>query len=100
MDGQVEESVKARRLARLQALTEGQQKAFNQASIGRTMAVLFDRKGRRPGQIAGRSPFLQAVQVEGDEALIGAVAPVEITAMGAWSLHGILAGTPTREAVA
>jgi tRNA-2-methylthio-N6-dimethylallyladenosine synthase len=93
MGGQVEEAVMAERLARLQALTEGQQKAFNRASIGRSMDVLFDRKGKHPGQIAGRSPYLQAVQVEADESLIGTVAAVEITATGAWSLHGTLAGT-------
>ncbi|WP_431310652.1 tRNA (N6-isopentenyl adenosine(37)-C2)-methylthiotransferase MiaB [Labrys miyagiensis] len=93
MADQVDEAVKAERLARLQALTEGQQKAFNQASIARTMDVLFDRKGKHPGQIAGRSPYLQAVQVDADESLIGTVAPVEITTTGAWSLHGILAGS-------
>jgi len=100
MGDQVEESVKARRLARLQALAEGQQRDFNQDRIGRTMDVLFDRKGKRPGQIAGRSPFLQAVQVEADETRIGTVASVEITAMGAWSLHGVLSDMPAREAVA
>ena len=100
MGDQVAEAVKSQRLAHLQALTEGQQKAFNQASIGRTMDVLFDRKGKHPGQIAGRSPFLQAVQVEGGEALIGTVAPVEITTTGAWSLHGIVAGSQMREQVA
>ncbi|MGJ4857361.1 tRNA (N6-isopentenyl adenosine(37)-C2)-methylthiotransferase MiaB [Labrys sp. La1] len=100
MTDQIDEVAKAARLARLQALTEGQQKAFNQASIGRTMDVLFDRKGKRPGQIAGRTPYLQAVQIEADDSLIGTVAPVEITATGAWSLHGILAGAGFREAVA
>jgi tRNA-2-methylthio-N6-dimethylallyladenosine synthase len=100
MTNQIEEPVMADRLARLQALTEGQQKAFNHSSIGRSMDVLFDRKGKHPGQIAGRSPYLQAVQVEADESLIGTVAPVEITATGAWSLHGILAGTVEREKVA
>ncbi|MEW9307927.1 tRNA (N6-isopentenyl adenosine(37)-C2)-methylthiotransferase MiaB [Labrys neptuniae] len=100
MADQVDEAVKAARLARLQTLTESQQKAFNQASIGRTMDVLFDRKGKRPGQIAGRTPYLQAVQIEADDSLIGTVAPVEITATGAWSLHGVLAGADFREAVA
>ncbi|CAM5772226.1 tRNA-2-methylthio-N(6)-dimethylallyladenosine synthase [Labrys miyagiensis] len=100
MADQIDEEVKAERLARLQSLTEGQQKAFNHASIGRTMDVLFDRKGKHPGQIAGRSPYLQAVQVEADESLIGTVAPVEITTTGAWSLHGIVSGTTLREKVA
>ena len=100
MAGQVPEEVMAARLARLQALTDQQQKGFNRASVGKTVDVLFERKGKLPGQVAGRSPWLQAVQVEASEALIGQIRPVEITATGAWSLHGVLAGEIKREAVA
>ena len=100
MANQVPEEVKAQRLARLQAVTDQQQKAFNRASIGRRLDVLFERKGRLPGQVAGRSPWLQAVQIEADETLIGQIKPVEITATGAWSLHGVLADGIRKEAVA
>ena len=100
MADQVPEEVKAQRLARLQAVTDQQQKAFNRASIGRRLDVLFERKGRLPGQVAGRSPWLQAVQIEADETLIGQIKPVEITATGAWSLHGVLADGIRKEAVA
>ena len=100
MADQVPEEVKAQRLARLQAVTDQQQKAFNRASIGRRLDVLFERKGRLPGQVAGRSPWLQAVQIEADEALIGQIKTVEITATGAWSLHGVLADGIRKEAVA
>lgn len=88
MADQVDEAVKAERLARLQALTEGQQKTFNTASVGQTMDVLLERPGRKAGQLAGRSPYLQAVQIEAGTDLIGEVVPVNITATGTWSLYG------------
>jgi tRNA-2-methylthio-N6-dimethylallyladenosine synthase len=87
---QVEEMVKAERLARLQELLSHQQKAFNAGGVGRTMDVLFEKKGRHPGQIAGKSPYLQAVQVDAGEDLIGRVARVEITGVATWSLFGRL----------
>jgi tRNA-2-methylthio-N6-dimethylallyladenosine synthase len=62
--------------------------------IGTTCDVLFEKAGRHPGQIAGKSPFLQAVQVEAPAHLIGEILPVEIVATGANSLFGRLsAGT-------
>ena len=90
MADQVAEPIKAERLARLQVLIEAQRQDFNRATIGRTFDVLFEKKGRHPGQIAGKSPWLQAVQVDGPEALIGAARLVEITAVGPNSLFGRL----------
>ena len=90
MADQVAEPIKAERLARLQVLLEAQRQDFNRATIGRTFDVLFEKKGRHPGQIAGKSPWLQAVQVDGPEALIGAARLVEITAVGPNSLFGRL----------
>ena len=89
--GQVDEEVKAERLGRLQDLLNRQQSAFNQACIGRTMDVLFDRPGRKAGQIVGRSAYLQAVHLSADEALIGSIAAVEIDAAGPNSLSGRMA---------
>jgi tRNA-2-methylthio-N6-dimethylallyladenosine synthase len=88
---QVEDDVKALRLARLQALLEQQRQAFNRATVGRTLDVLFEKKGRHDGQIAGRSPYLQAVQVDAGLDLIGEILPVEIVAVGSNSLFGRLA---------
>lgn len=86
--GQVDEAEKRERLARLQDLVEGQRQAFNRAMIGRTVDVLFEKKGRHAGQIAGKSPYLQAVQIDAPEHLIGEVLPVEIIGVGANSLFG------------
>lgn len=85
---QVPEEVKSERLYRLQALLTEQQKAFNAATVGQTVDVLFEKKGRHPGQIAGKSPYLQAVQVDGPETLIGTIAPVRITGVATFSLYG------------
>ena len=90
MPGQVDEAVKAERLARLQALLETQQRAFNTDLIGRTVPVLFERAGRYPGQILGRSPYLQAVHCDGPANLIGGIAPVTVTASAHNSLTGSL----------
>lgn len=57
MGGQLPEAVKNERLQRLGALLETQMTEFNLAQLGRTLPVLFDRRGRRPGQIAGKSPI-------------------------------------------
>jgi tRNA-2-methylthio-N6-dimethylallyladenosine synthase len=88
---QVEDAVKAARLARLQALIESQRQAFNRATVGRTLDVLIEKRGRYAGQIAGKTPYLQPVQIDGDANLIGAVVTVEIVATGANSLFGRLA---------
>ncbi|GAJ28744.1 tRNA (N6-isopentenyl adenosine(37)-C2)-methylthiotransferase MiaB [Acidomonas methanolica] len=87
---QVDEAVKDRRLQALQALLREQQDAFNADMIGRTLPVLFTARGRKPGQIAGRSPYLQAVHVDGPETLIGQTAPVLITQRNSNSLGGVL----------
>lgn len=61
---QIDETVKTRRLLALQALLGEQQKAFNQACIGRTVSVLFQRYGKKPGQILGKSEYMQSVVVD------------------------------------
>jgi tRNA-2-methylthio-N6-dimethylallyladenosine synthase len=79
------------RLHELQDLIARQQKAFNASLVGSRCEVLFEKPGRNPGQIAGRSPFLQPVQVEAPETLIGEIATVEITGTGSNSLFARLA---------
>jgi tRNA-2-methylthio-N6-dimethylallyladenosine synthase len=85
---QVPEPVKAERLARLQALIEAQRTAFNTQTVGRVLDVLIERAGRHPGQLAGKSPYLQAVQMAQPHAAIGDLVRVEVTATGSNSLFG------------
>jgi tRNA-2-methylthio-N6-dimethylallyladenosine synthase len=88
MEGQVDEAVKVARLGELQALLEEQRQAFNDASIGRRFEVLFEKPGKREGQVIGRSPYMQAVVAHGPPSLIGAMVEVDIVAAGANSLKG------------
>jgi tRNA-2-methylthio-N6-dimethylallyladenosine synthase len=74
----------------VQALVEAQHDAFNKNMIGRKVDVLFEKPGRHPGQIGGKSPYFQAVHVDGPQHLIGQIHPVEITATGSNSLYGRL----------
>jgi len=90
MDDQVPEDVKTARLEELQALLRRQQEAFNQACAGRVMPVLFDRPGRRPGQVLGRSPYLQPVFVDAPEVKLGDLRDIRILAGHANSLAGAL----------
>jgi tRNA-2-methylthio-N6-dimethylallyladenosine synthase len=91
MPGQLKESVKDTRLHELQALLWQQQTAFNQSKVGQTVDVLFDKAGRKPGQIMGKSPWLQSVHVMAPERLIGHIMPVRITAATQNSLTGEVA---------
>ena len=76
MADQVAAEVMDERLQRLQALLNRQQLAFNQASVGRRTEVLLERAGRKPGQLIGKSPWLQSVHLETDAA-IGDIVEVE-----------------------
>jgi tRNA-2-methylthio-N6-dimethylallyladenosine synthase len=88
MDNQVAEAVKVERLARLNAQIMGQTRDFAQSCVGRILPVLIEKPGRNPGQVGGRSPYLQAVHMEGPTRLIGQIIPVEIVAVGNNSLAG------------
>lgn len=87
---QVPEPEKARRLGALQTLLNEQQAAFNAAQVGRDLTVLLEKKGRKPGQMAGRSPYLQAVHVEAGEDMAGHVVLVRIHEAGPNSLSGVI----------
>jgi tRNA-2-methylthio-N6-dimethylallyladenosine synthase len=91
-DGQVPEAVKAERLGALQDLLMQQQLAFNRRCIGRTLPVLLEKPGRRPGQSVGRSPYLQAVHIDHTDQRIGDIVGVTITAASANSLTGMPSG--------
>ncbi len=88
---QVPAAVKSARLAILQNLLNEQQAAFNEACVGRVMPVLLEQPGRRPGQLVGRSPFMQAVHVDAPESLMGDIAELTIESAHANSLGASLA---------
>ena len=90
MHGQVDDAVASDRLARLHALLGEQQRAFNAAQIGRTLPVLVAGKGRMPGQMHGRSPYLQSVHFDGVPDLVGAIVDVRISGSSQNSLAGAL----------
>ncbi|WP_411034628.1 tRNA (N6-isopentenyl adenosine(37)-C2)-methylthiotransferase MiaB [Shinella sp. BYT-45] len=86
MDGHVEESVKSERLERLQALLFRQQSAFARGCIGKEIDLLLEKPGRMPGQLVGRSPWLQPVNVDAKGCEIGDIIRVRITDAGPNSL--------------
>jgi len=89
-DDQVPEPVKVERLAALQALLGEQLTRFNAGFAGRTVDVLFEKRGRHPGQLAGRSPWLQPVHAVAPDALLGSVATVRVATIEPNSLAGAL----------
>jgi tRNA-2-methylthio-N6-dimethylallyladenosine synthase len=88
MENQVPHDLMDERLQRLQALLNAQQLAFNRASVGRRTEVLLERAGRKPGQLVGKSPWLQSVHLE-TEAAIGDIVQVELLSAGPNSLAGV-----------
>ncbi|HEU5482049.1 MAG TPA: radical SAM protein, partial [Sphingomicrobium sp.] len=87
MEGQVPRNVMDVRLHRLQARLAEHQLAFNRSTVGRETKVLIERAGRHPGQMLGRSPWLQSVHVETDAAP-GDMLDVNLTAAGPNSMTG------------
>jgi tRNA-2-methylthio-N6-dimethylallyladenosine synthase len=87
MDGQVPAPLMDERLQRLQALLNRQQQAFNRATVGRRTFVLLEKQGKKPGQLIGKTPWLQSVHLE-TGASIGDLIEVEILSAGPNSLAG------------
>jgi tRNA-2-methylthio-N6-dimethylallyladenosine synthase len=94
MHGQVQEEEKTERLAKLQGLLSCQQRGFNDRQIGRRLPVLIAERGRKPGQIHGKSPYLQSVHLDGPYDLIGTIVEAEIFAASQNSLTGTLVTAP------
>lgn len=86
--GAVPTQVMDARLQSLQQLLGAQSLAFNHATVGKTLPVLFDRPGRKAGQLIGKSPYLQSVVVTAPPPLIGQIVDVKISAAGPNSLRG------------
>jgi tRNA-2-methylthio-N6-dimethylallyladenosine synthase len=93
---QVPDEMKVARLAELQAAIDSQQAAFNAACVGETLDVLLEKLGRHPGQLTGRSPYLQPVQVTAPAGFIGRVVTVRITEVASNSLFGVVLGPENR----
>ena len=88
---QLPDDVTTDRLYRLQALLAAQQRRVQDSMVGREVAVLFERAGRMPGQMVGKSEYLHAVHVSDAAATIGQIARVRITGSGTNSLSGVMA---------
>jgi tRNA-2-methylthio-N6-dimethylallyladenosine synthase len=88
MEDQISPDIMDERLQRLQDLLGEQQQAFNHATVGQRTRVLLERTGRKPGQLVGKSPWLQSVHVVDPAATIGDLIDVEIVSAGPNSLEG------------
>jgi tRNA-2-methylthio-N6-dimethylallyladenosine synthase len=84
----VPEQVKSERLAALQALTEEHRQSFNAAMVGQRTEILLERKGREPGQLTGKTPWAQTVQIDGTGFHIGDMVEVDIVSQSTNSLFG------------
>ncbi len=92
---QVPEPEKDRRLQLLQDLLAVQQAAFLQSCVGLDVPVLITGPARHPGQIMGRSPWLQPVHLIGPQSLIGQETTVRILD----AHRNSLSGAPSTEKV-
>jgi tRNA-2-methylthio-N6-dimethylallyladenosine synthase len=100
MEDQIAPAAQTERLHRLQALIARQQRDFNASFVGRILPILLEKPGRLSGQLVGKSPYLQAVQVMAPRELIGSVLPVAITEIGTNTLFGELAQNARTPALA
>ena len=91
MDDRVPAEVATERLHRLQAEITRQQRTFNASFVGRTVEVLLEKPGKLPGQLVGKTPYLQTVQLMAPTELVGSLVPVAITDIGTNTLFGTLA---------
>jgi tRNA-2-methylthio-N6-dimethylallyladenosine synthase len=87
MEDQIPREIMDDRLQRLQARITEHSLAFNRSKVGRDTRVLIERKGRRPGQMIGRSPWLQSVHLDTD-AQPGEIIDVTLVAAGPNSMAG------------
>ena len=85
---QVPEGIKNIRLQELQKLLSEQQKTVQEDMVGRTVSVLFEKTGRQIGQVVGKSDYLHAVHVPGEENKVGLLENVLITGSNTNSLEG------------
>ena len=87
MKNQVSEEIKTKRLIKLQALLLSQQKAFNEATVGKEFDVLLTEIGKTNGQLIGYSPYLHGTVVKAPKNLLGQIVRVKITRASATALQ-------------
>jgi tRNA-2-methylthio-N6-dimethylallyladenosine synthase len=92
--GQVADALKRARLARVQAALDASRARFARSLVGRQLTVLLEKPGRRPGQLVGRSPYLQPVHVLAPDSLRGALVEVAVTGAEPNSLAAALVAPP------
>ena len=85
---QIPEEIKDDRLQRLQALLRDQQLKFNQSKVGQKLTILLEKEGKYPGQLIGKSEYLQSVVIDSANQAIGNLVEVEITQANQNSLLG------------
>ncbi len=85
---QAADEVKEERLARLLELVEAQRRAFNDSFVGKVAPVLFEKAGRREGQLIGRSPYLQSVHAAAPQSMLGRIVATRIVSASANALAG------------
>ncbi len=88
LGAQIDPDIANDRLQRLQLLLGEQQASFNADCVGKVFPVLFERVGRREGQLVGRSPYLQPVHATAEPSLLGQIIPVSISSARPRSLAG------------
>jgi tRNA-2-methylthio-N6-dimethylallyladenosine synthase len=89
LDHQVSDDVASERLTRLQALLREQMTEFNQSCVGKEIDLLIEKRGKREGQVLGRSPWLQTVVVSGDASEISKTLRVKVSEAGPASLNAV-----------
>ena len=93
---QVADAVKNERMQRLLKLIGTQQLRFNRRMVGTTQPVLIERMGKKPGQVIGKTPYMQSVVLENAVHRMGTLVDVAITEAYELSLKGEIVGQPSR----
>lgn len=88
MKNQIPEEVKTRRLMKLQKLLQSQQRAFNEATVGKELDVLLTERGKNKGQLVGYTPYMQGTVVKAPLKMLGEIVHVKITSASATALTG------------
>ena len=88
MKNQISEEVKTRRLMKLQKLLQSQQRAFNEATVGKVLDVLLTERGKQRGQLVGYTPYMQGTVVKSPLKMLGEIVRIKITAASATALNG------------
>ena len=78
------------RLHELQALITVQQRSAQEAMVGREIEVLYEKPGRQPGQMVGKSGHLHAVHIVDPVGRIGELVRARVSASSTNSLSADL----------